>query len=126
MSNKRNKMFNLEFFQCLKTQGFQSWAQFLWAGGAHGLGFTWAHPWALTRVLGPVTSLGSSLDDRHLSLGFWAAGQGSWPLTWLESTGEGWGRLDKASGPEQAWICWQNTLAHTEHSGTLLDRNFVG
>ena len=45
---------------------------------------------------------------------------------WLESAGEGWGRLDKASGPEQAWIGWQNTLAHTKHSGTLLDRNFVG
>ena len=61
-------MFNLEFFHCLKTHGFQSWAQFLWAGGAHGLGFTWTYPWALSRLLGPVTSRGSSLNDRHSTL----------------------------------------------------------
>ena len=44
-----------------------------------------------------------------LSLGLWAAGQGSWALTWPESAGEGWGRLDKAPGP--VW-------ALDEHSGT--------
>ena len=65
-------MFNLEFLQCLETHGFQSWAQFLWAGGAHGLGFTWAHPWTLSRLLGTVTSLGSSLNDRHSP---WVSGQ---------------------------------------------------
>ena len=58
-------MFNLEFFQDVKTHGFQSWAQFLWAEGAYGLGFTWAHPWALTRNPGPCNSLGSSLNDWH-------------------------------------------------------------
>ena len=33
-------------------------------------------------------------------LGSWAAGQGSWALAWLESAGEGWGRLGKAG---QGW-----------------------
>ena len=52
---------------------------------------------------------------------------GSWArlltLTWLESAGEGWGRLDKAAGPVWAWI---DTLALTEHSDTLLSGTFVG
>ena len=52
--------------------GVWSGAQFLWAGGAHGLGFTWAHSWALSRLLGPVTSLGSSLNNGHSP---WASGQ---------------------------------------------------
>ena len=50
---------------------------------------SWAHPWALSRFLGPVTSLGSSLNDRHSP---WASGQlgkapGPWP---------GWSQLEKA------------------------------
>ena len=84
---------------------------------------SWAHPWALSRLLGPVTSLGSSLNNRHSP---WASGQlgkapGPWP-GWYQLV-SGWGRLDKASGPEQAWIGWYNTLTHTEHS---FSRNFVG
>ena len=67
---------------------------------------SWAHPWALSRILGPVTSLGSSLNDRHSP---WASGQ----LACLESAGEGPGRLDKASGPEQARTGWHNTLTHS-------------
>ena len=90
---------------------------------------SWAHPWALSSLLGPATSLESSLNDRHSP---WASRQldkapGSWPgWSQLEKAGEGWTRLGKASGPEQAWTGWYNTLTHTEHSGTLLDRNFVG
>ena len=40
-------------------------------------------------------------------------------LTWLDSAGEGWGRLNKAPGPGQAWT---HPLALIEHSttGTLL------
>ena len=56
---------------------------------------SWAHPWALSRLLGPVTSLGSSLNDRHSP---WASGQlGKAPRPWpgwsqLEKAGEGWTR----------------------------------
>ena len=66
---------------------------------------SWAHPWVLSRLLGPVTSLKSSLNDRHSP---WASGQlGKAPGPWtgwsqLEKAGESWTRLDKASGPEQA------------------------
>ena len=79
---------------------------------------SWAHPWVLSRLLGPVTSLGSSLNDRH-------SGQlGKAPRPWpgwslLEKAREGWTRLGKASGPQQAWSGWYNTLTHSL-TGTLL------
>ena len=104
---------------------FPSWAQFLWAGGAHGLGFTWAHPWALTRLLGPVTSLGSSLNARHSP---WPSGQqgkapGPWPgWNQLEKVGEGWRRplgLDRPGFAGKTLWHTQNTLAHSL-TGTLL------
>ena len=41
-----------------------------WRSTWPGLHLT--HPWALTRLLGPVTSLGSSLNARHSP---WASGQ---------------------------------------------------
>ena len=61
--------------------------------------FSWAHPWALERTPGPWKLSGKLPEQVALSLNLWAAGQGSWALTWLESTGKGWGRLDKAPGP---------------------------
>ena len=58
-------MFNLEFFKCLEKHVFPSWAQFLWAEGAHG----WASPGHIPGhregLLGLVTSMGSSLDAGH-------------------------------------------------------------
>ena len=98
-------MFNLEFFQVFSDTVFQP------GHSSYGLEMdmamcsSWAHPWALSRLLGPVTSLGSSLNDRHSP---WASGQlGKAPRPWpgwsqLEKAGEGWTRLGKASGPEQA------------------------
>ena len=64
---------------------------------------SWAHPWALSRFLGPVTSLGSSLNDRHSP---WASGQlGKAPRPWpgwsqLEKAGEGWTRPLGLNRPE--------------------------
>ena len=85
---------------------------------------SWAHPWALSKLLGPVTSLGSSLNDRHSPWVSWQLGKAPrpWPgWSQLESAGEGWTKRDKASGPEQAWDGWYNNMTHTEHSltGTL-------
>ena len=103
-------MFNLEFFQVFSNTVNMQFSQP--GHSSYGLEVnmamcsSWAHHWALSRLLGPVTSLGSSLNDRHSP---WASGQ-----------------LGKASGPEQAWTGWYNTLTHTEHTlvhsltGTLL------
>ena len=72
---------------------------------------SWAHPWALSRLLSPVTSLGSSLNDRHSP---WASGQlhkalGPWPgWSQLKKAGEGWTRL----GTGLYWLA--------QHSDTLL------
>ena len=66
---------------------------------------SWANPWALSRLLGPVTSLGNSLNNRYSP---WVSGQlGKAPRPWLgwsqlEKAGEGRTRLGKASGPQQA------------------------
>ena len=72
---------------------------------------SWAHPWALSRLLGPVTSLGSSLNDRHSP---WASGQlGSWArllgpglagVSWrrLGKAGQGWARPLGLNRPELA------------------------
>ena len=84
---------------------------------------SWAHLWALSRLLGPVTSLGSSLNNRHSPRASCQLGKAPrpWPgWSLLEKAGEGWTRLGKASGPEQVWTGWYNTLTHTEHSGTFL------
>ena len=86
---------------------------------------SWAHPWALSRLLGPATSLGSSLNDRHSP---WASGQlGKAPRPWpgwsqLGKAGEGWTRPLGLNRPGLAGTTlWhtQNTLAHSL-TGTLL------
>ena len=123
-------MFNLEFFRCLEKHVFPSWAHSSYGLKDHvAMGFSWAQPWALGRTPGPCNFSRKLPECWALSLNLWAAGQGSWALTWLESAGEGWGRLDKAPGPVWAWISWsipsetlwhtQNTLAHSL-AGTLL------
>ena len=57
---------------------------------------SWAHPWELSRLLGPDSSLGSSLNDRHSP---WASGQlGKAPRPW-----PGWSQLEKAGKAGQGW-----------------------
>ena len=80
---------------------------------------SWAHPWALSRLLGPVTSLGSSLDDRHSNWASRQLGKAPEPLLgWnqLGKAGEGWTRPLGLNRPELAGTTlWhiQNTLAHS-------------
>ena len=104
--NKRNKMFNLEFFRCLEKHIFPSWVQFLWAEGPSGHVLLLGTTLGMGRTPGPCNFSGKLPECWALSLNLWAAGQGSWALTWLESAGEGWGRLDRAPGPIWAWISW--------------------
>ena len=119
MSNKRNKMFNLEFLQMSKT----SWKPCAFSPGHSSYGLevntalysSWAHPWALSWLLGPVTSLGSSLNARHSP---WASGQlgkapGPWPGWYkLGKAGEGWTRPLGLNRPGMAGT----TLCHTQNT----------
>ena len=115
MSNKRNKMFNLEFFQVFSDTVFQP------GHSSYGLEMDmamcsfWAHPWALSRLLGPVTSLGSSLNDRHSP---WASVQlgkasGLAGVSWkrLGKAGQGWARPLDVNRPELAGTAhWHTPL----------------
>ena len=113
MSNKRNKMFNLEFFQVFSDTVFQP------GHSSYGLEMDMAmcSSWALSRLLGPVTSLGSSLNNRHSP---WASGQlGKAPRPW-----PGWSQLEKA---EEGWTkagqglwAWTGLNWLAQHTGTLL------
>ena len=85
-------MFNLEFFQVFSDTVFQP------GHSSYGLELdmamcsSWAHLLALSSLLGPVTSLGSSLNDGHSP---WASGQlGKAPRPW--PAGVSWRRLGKA------------------------------
>ena len=89
---------------------------------------SWTHPWALSRLLGPVTFLESSLNDRHSPWASWQLGKARKPWSgWsqLEKAGEGCTRLDKASGPEQAWTGFQNTH-RTRHTQNTLVHSLTG
>ena len=58
-------MFNLEFFQVFSDTVFQPGHSSYGLEMDMAMCFSWAHPWALSRLLGPVTSLGGSLNDRQ-------------------------------------------------------------
>ena len=108
-------MFNLEFFQVFSDTVFQH--------SSYGLEMdmamcsSWAHPWALSMLLGPVTSLGSSLNDRHSP---WASRQlGKAPRPW-----PGWSHLKKAGeGGTRPLGLNRPELAGTTHWHTPLLAN---
>ena len=78
---------------------------------------SWAHLWALSRLLGPVTSLGSSLNDRHSP---WASGQlGKAGQSFWAWTGLDWG-VQHSDTHRTLWHTpWQELCWLTPESAVL-------
>ena len=123
MSNKRKCSFSF----------FNVWKHVFFHPGHSSYGLkehmAWASPGHIPGhwqgLLGPVTSLGSSLNARHSP---WTSGQlGKAPEPWpgwnqLEKAGEGWTRplgLVRPGFAGKTLLHTQNTLAHSL-TGTLL------